>query len=81
MKNHGKVRSTVRPQEIEITDKAVFIASNITPYTEVIDDYEISGFEYLCTEYTKDEYLIRQAEQLTSLQQELQAAKILLGVE
>lgn len=81
MKNYGKVRSNTRPQPIEITDKSVFISSDIAAYTEVIDDHEISGFEYNYIEYSKDEYLIHQNEQIAGLQEQLQAAKILLGVD
>ena len=70
-----KVRSSVRPQEIEITPACVLIASNITPYEEeTIDGRIVSGFEYDCDQYTKDEYILLMAQQL-------QAAKILLGVD
>lgn len=81
MKLHGKVRSSTRPQDIEITDTAVFVATNIQPYSKVIDDYTYNGFEYDWTEYSKDEYLIQQGTQIASLQEELSAAKILLGVD
>ena len=76
-----KVRSSTRPQDITITATSVLVASNITPYEETVFDKEVSGYEYECTEYSKDEYLLLQAQNITSLAQELQAAKILLGVE
>lgn len=76
-----KVRSATRPNEITITANAVLVASNITPYEETIDDRTITGFEYDCVQYTKDEYLLQQSQEIASLAQELQAAKILLGVE
>ncbi len=69
-----KVRSTTRPSEIEIIGNNVFIASNIMPYTEEVDEHTSSGFEYDCEQYTKDEYILLMAQQL-------QAAKILLGVD
>ena len=69
-----KVRSSVRPQEITITPNQVFIASNITAYEEEVEGHTISGFEYDCEIYSKDEYI-------ASLAQELKAAKILLGVD
>lgn len=81
MKLHGKVHSSTRPQDVEITDTAVFVATNIQAYSKQIDDYTYNGFEYDWTEYTKDEYLLQQGAQITSLQEELQAAKILLGVD
>lgn len=76
-----KVRSSIQPQAIEITPDYVLVASNITPYEETFDGRTSSGYEYECTKYTKDEYLIHQNEQIASLAQELAAAKILLGVE
>ena len=76
-----KVRSTIQPQAIEITPDYVLIASNITPYEETVDERTSSGYEYECTQYTKDEYLIYQSQLISSLSQELAAAKILLGVD
>ena len=82
MKEYKKVRSSARPQEIEITNNAVYLAKNIAPYEEQLEGGRVvEGFEYDCLEYTKDEYLVYQNEQLAELQQELQAAKILLGVD
>lgn len=85
MKNFGKVKSTKRPPEIEITQNAVFIASNIVPYTETYDTYIIEGFEYNYAYYTKDQYIqniaTENANAIAQLQEELRAAKILLGVE
>jgi hypothetical protein len=38
MKQYRKLRSSVRPNEIEITADRVIVASNITPYEETIED-------------------------------------------
>lgn len=76
-----KVRSAIQPQAIEITPNYVLVASNITPYEETVDGHTSSGYEYECTQYTKDEYLIYQSQLISSLSQELAAAKILLGVD
>lgn len=81
MINYGLVKGFNRPQEIEITDNMVFIASNIEPCELQGDENKINGFQYNYTGYTKDEYLMRQNEQLTALAQQLEAAKILLGVD
>lgn len=81
MKEYNKIHSTARPQDIEMTANMVYIAKNITPYEEEVDGYTLTGFEYDCTEYTKDEYLILQNQKIASLAEELQAAKILLGVD
>ena len=81
MKNYGIVYGSTEPQAIEITPTSVFIASNIEPYEEQIDDITISGYKYNYIEYSKDEYLLQQANNLVELQEELAAAKVLLGVE
>lgn len=81
MKNYGKVQSSVRPAEIEMTDTKVFIASNITSFEKEVGDYLEIGFEYDYVEYSKDELLTQQAQKITQLEEELTAAKILLGVE
>lgn len=52
-----KVRSSTEPQPIEITAHSIFVASNITPYEEEVDGRILRGYEYDCTEYSKDEYL------------------------
>ena len=57
MKNYGKVQSLNRPQEIEIKESKVFIASNIQPYSATVGEYEETGYEYDYIEYTKDEYI------------------------
>ncbi len=81
MKEYTKIHSAARPQDIEITQNAVYIAKNITPYEETIDGRVVTGYEYDCEDYTKDEYLIHQNEKIASLEEELKAAKILLGVD
>ena len=81
MTTYTKVHSTARPQEVEIKNNYVFVASNIVSYTEEIDDKVISGYEYDCIQYTKDEYLLLLTTKNKALEEELAAAKILLGVE
>ena len=76
-----KVRSAIRPKEMEVIGNDVLIASNITPYEEHFDDHVVSGFEYDYNKYNKDEYLLQQQTQINNLAEELQAAKILLGVD
>ena len=81
MKNYGIVYGSTEPQTIEITPTSVFVASNIEPYEEQIDGTTISGYKYNYVEYTKDEYLLQQTNDIATLQEELAAAKVLLGVE
>ena len=81
MKVYTKLRSSVQPQSVQITPNSVIVASDIQAYEEVIDGHTLAGFEYKGTEYTKDEYMLLQDQKITSLEQELAAAKILLGVD
>ena len=81
MKDYGKVQSLNQPQEIEIKENKVFIASNIETYTQTIEGHEESGYQYDYVEYTKDEYIAILSHQSQRLEEELAAAKILLGVE
>lgn len=57
MYNYGRVKSSIKPKDLEITDSKVFIASDITPYTETIDEHEVNGYEYDYISYDKDEYI------------------------
>jgi len=81
MINHGIQYSAVQPQAIEITSDAVFIATDITPYSKEIEGHTVSGYSYNYKQYTLSEYLALQNANIASLQEELQAAKILLGVD
>ena len=44
MINHGIQHGTLEPPAIEMTDNYVFIAKNITPYSEEIEGHTINGF-------------------------------------
>ncbi len=85
MKDFGRVRGIASPKEITFTPTKVFVASNIEPYSEIIDGYRMEGYEYDYVEYDKDEYITvlndNNARAITELQEELAAAKILLGVD
>lgn len=81
MKDYGIIYGATEPAPIEITPNSVFIASDIQPYEESFDNYSLNGYKYHYVEYTKDEYLLQQSNNIAALQEELQAAKILLGVD
>lgn len=84
MNKMTNVRSSGRPDEITVTSNNVMVASNIHEYSETIDEYTLSGYEYDYDIYTKDEYIAymaNQAKKIQELQEELAATKILLGVE
>ena len=76
-----KVRSSIQPPEVEFLQDKVLVASNIHAYEEEVDGRTLSGYEYDCEEYTKDQYLALQTNKILALEQELTATKILLGVD
>ena len=71
MTNYGIQYSAVKPQPIEITNTAVFIASNVKPYSEDIDGRHIEGYKYNCISYTKDEYILLLANKNAQLEQDI----------
>lgn len=81
MTNLGIQYSSVEPAAIEMTDNFVFVAKNITPYSKTIEEHTINGYSYEYIQYTKDEYMLAQNTKIDALEQELAAAKILLGVD
>lgn len=81
MINYGTQYSTTQPQDIEITSDAVYIASDIEAYSKEIEGHIMNGYQYNYKKYTLAEYLALQNATIASLQEQLQAAKILLGVD
>ena len=81
MKDYGRIRSAQRPPEVDMTDTMVFVASNIQPYEQELDDTTIQGYEYDFSAYTKNEYILVLAQKSQELEDELAATKVILGVE
>jgi hypothetical protein len=81
MKDYGTQYGSVSPQPIEITATTVFVATDIKKISRAINDKSVEQYEYHLVQYDKDEYLLYQANRMKELEEELAAAKILLGVE
>lgn len=84
MKIYNPTYATIEPPSIDITSTKVFIASDVKEVEREIEDEIIHCYEYTLTEYDKDEYLAllsQNQQDIAALQEELRAAKILLGVE
>lgn len=76
MIDHGRVRSTVCPQPMVTDELSVWKHANITPVTENEGtDMEFVGYEFNMVQYTKDEYILAQAEENAALQNRLQATE------
>lgn len=84
MKTYELTYSSNPPKEVEITETKVFIAKNIQQVERQFEGTVEQCYQYTLIEYNKDEYLtllLQKQEDIDSLREELQAAKILLGVE
>lgn len=57
MKDYGKVRSDVKPQEKEFDEYSVWINENITEVAVSDEEREYTEYEYNQKQYTKDEYI------------------------
>lgn len=73
MIDYGIQYSTSEPQPIEMTPDAVFVASDITPYSKEIEGRVMKGYQYKYIQYTKDEFLLQQSTNILALQEQLQA--------
>ena len=80
MIDYGKQKSTVRPEELELTETKVFVNSNITEVNEDETDGQqgFTGYEFDLIEYTKDEYIKIQAEKNVALEQQVTDTQLAL---
>ena len=84
MKIYENTYSMNKPPEIETTSTKVFISTDVKEMPIEVEENTVNCFCYTLVEYDKDEYLdilFKQQTDIAALQEELQAAKILLGVE
>ena len=71
MINYGKVYSDTEPKSLEVTTGAVYIASNVQPYTEHFEEGDMVGYTFDYVAYTKDEYIEMLSKKNDSLEAEL----------
>ena len=72
MVDYGKVRSTVKPESIVIDDYSVWQHTDIQEISENVgEENEFKGFEFNMVQYTKDEFILQQAAEYTSLSQQV----------
>lgn len=77
MKQYGTQRSTVKPEDVEITESKVFTYENITEIKvkNPESDDEVTMYEFTLTKYDKDEYIRIQAEKNASLEEQMTQAQ------
>ena len=67
MIDYGIQKSTVKPEEIEITESKVFVYSDI----KEVSGREFSGSEFVLQEYGKDEFIQVQAQKSSLLERQM----------
>ena len=80
MKDYGRTRSTVRPDEKVIDEFSVWIASDIQEVSEegVGDQEGFTGYEYNLVQYGKDEYIKMIDDKNADLEQQMTDTQIAL---
>lgn len=80
MKQYGTQRSTVKPENVEITESKVFSYEDITEIKvkNPESDDEVTMYEFTLTEYDKDEYIRIQAEKNASLEEQMTQTQVAL---
>ncbi len=80
MKQYGTQRSTVKPEDVEITESRVFSYEDITEIKvkNPESDDEVTMYEFTLTEYDKDEYIRIQAEKNASLEEQMTQTQVAL---
>ena len=78
MINYGKQRSTVKPDELELTETKAFVSSNVKEVNEPETDGQpgFPGYDFDLIEYDKDEYIKIQAEKNATLEDEITQAQV-----
>jgi hypothetical protein len=80
MKQYGTQRSTVKPEDVEITESRVFSYEDITEIKvkNPESDDEVTMYEFTLTEYDKNEYIRIQAEKNASLEEQMTQTQVAL---
>ena len=71
MKNYGVQKSSVLPNNFEITDSKVFVYENIEKIISKIEDQEITEYQFNLIGYDKDEYIKIISEKNEELKQQI----------
>ena len=71
MKNYGVQKSSVLPNNFEITDSKVFVYEDIEKIISKIEDQEIAEYQFNLIEYDKDEYIKIISEKNEELNQQI----------
>lgn len=78
MIDYGKVRSTVKPDEVEIDEYSVWVNSDIKEIDVQLEDEIHTEYEFNQLRYTKDEYIKMIDERNTTLESQLTDTQLAL---
>ena len=78
MIDYGKVRSTVKPDEVEIDEYSVWVNSDIKEIDVQLEDEIHTEYEFNQIRYTKDEYIKMIDERNTTLESQLTDTQLAL---
>jgi hypothetical protein len=78
MIDYGKVRGTVKPDEVEIDEYSVWINTNITEIQVQSENGSYTEYEFNQVRYTKDEYIKMIDERNTTLEAQLTDTQLAL---
>lgn len=78
MIDYGAVRSTVKPDEVEIDEYSVWINTNITEIQVQSENGSYTEYEFNQVRYTKDEYIKLIDERNTTLESQLTDTQLAL---
>lgn len=79
MIDHGIVRSSCRPEPVSIDETSVWIHSGIQEIAESPDDRRaFTGFAYHMVQYSREEFILRQAALAESLSRDITGTQLAL---
>lgn len=78
MVDYGTVRSTIKPDEIEIDECSVWVNTNIGKVEVQLEDEIHTEYEFNQVRYTKDEYIKLIDEKNTTLESQLTDTQLAL---
>ena len=79
MKDYGRQRSTVRPDEMVIDDFSVWQHTDIQEISENVGkENEFVGYEFNMVHYDKNEFILKQAKENAELSEQITQAQIAL---
>ncbi len=79
MIDYGKVRSTVKPDEIVIDEFSVWQHTDIQEISENVgEENEFVGYEFNMVQYDKNEFILKQAKENAELSEQITQTQIAL---